>query len=307
MSFGRKILLWAATAAAARVPVAIAQVAREQPPPVAAASSPHSGQGAATFGVATVKSSGPGGESSQVPACGGYRLLINPGRFTATNASLYKLVTWAYGIRYDCHIVSAADLLSGGPKWILSDRFDIQATIPAGTAEYTPQQFLDGAAPELQAMLRSLLEERFKVALHRGTKEMGVYVLSLTSGGPKLAPPDGDKPRRLTMRLEPDENKDTIVHVLGNKASMADFTHLIEPVTGIPVLDRTGLTGEYSFDVKFAVLEPFSGSLVDIYGVGATGPSIFSVLQGQLGLKLARSRGSVDAWVVDHAEKPSDN
>jgi uncharacterized protein (TIGR03435 family) len=254
-----------------------------------------------------VKPSDPANGSTPVPACGGYRMQIDPGRFTATNISLYKLITWAYGIRYSCYIVSSADLLSGGPKWVLTDRFDVQATIPEGTPAYTPQQLQDSVAPELQAMLRSLVAERFKVELHRGMKEAGVYELTPAPGGPKLAAPDADKPRRLTMRLEPDENKDTIVHILANQASVEDFAHLIEPVTGTPVLDRTGLVGAYNFDVKFAVLEPFTGSMVSVYGVGATGPSIFTVLPRQLGFKMTRTRGSVDAWVIDRAEKPSQN
>ena len=60
--------------------------------------------------------------------------------------------------------------------------------------------------------------------------------------------------------IEPDENKEFIVHVRGDE-SIAHFTHVIEPVTHTPVLDHTGLTGEYSFDLKFAVIEPFSGPL----------------------------------------------
>jgi len=63
---------------------------------------------------------------------------------------------------------------------------------------------------------------------------------------------------------------------------MADFTHVIEPVTHTPVLDRTVLTGEYDLDLKFAVIEPFSGALASL--VGATSPTIFTVLQEQLGL-----------------------
>jgi uncharacterized protein (TIGR03435 family) len=88
------------------------------------------------------------------------------------------------------------------------------------------------------------------------------------------------------------------------KASLGDFTHVLEPVTHTPVLNRTAITGEYYWDLKFAVLEPFSGPLASL--VGATSPTIFTVLQ-QLGLRLERTTASVDAWVIDRAEKPSDN
>src|SRR5439155_21896369 len=84
----------------------------------------------------------------------------------------------AYGIRYSCFIVSDADLLSGGPKWVLTDRLDAQGVIPAGTPSYTLQQLQSGAAPELQSMLRNLLTDGFKLAIHRTTKDMRVYVLT---------------------------------------------------------------------------------------------------------------------------------
>lgn len=272
---------------------AVVQVAQAQGPP--------------KFDVTSVKPSDPATSpqvNDRVPSCGGYRMQIDRGRFMAANMTLYKLITWASGIRYSCYIVNDADLVSGGPKWISSDRFDIQATIPAGTPEYTPQQLQDGAAPELQAMLRSCLAGRFKLELHRGTKEARVYELALATGAPKLAAPDPDRPKRETMRLDPDENKENLVHLLGNRASMADFTHLLEPVAGIPVRDRTGLTGEYSFDIKFAVLDPSGGRVGNV--PWAASPSIFTVLQGQLGLRLT-PKDFIDTWVIDHAEKPSGN
>ena len=120
-------------------------------------------------------------------------------------------------------------------------------------------------------MLRTMLEDRFKVSVHRGMKEVPVYELTLSTGGPKLAPPRMEDPKRVYINLVPDENNEIVVNLVGNKASMDDFTHVIEPVTHTPVLNRTGLKDDYSFDVKFAVIEPFSGVLSNL--VGATGPS----------------------------------
>jgi uncharacterized protein (TIGR03435 family) len=259
----------------------------------------------ASFEAASVKPTRSGAPENATATCGGYGMQIDPGRFTATNVSLYKLITWAYGIRYSCGIVNSAGLLSGGPKWVMEDHFDIQAVIPKGTPAYTTQEFLDSAAPELQAMLRSLLEERFKLALHREAKQTQVYVLTAAPGGPQLRVSDPEKPKRLTFRLDRDENQETVVHVIANKASVAEFAHLIEQVTGVPVLDRAGDSADHSFDVKFAVLQPFTGELAKQYGAGATGPSIFSVLEKQLGLVMKNTRDAVDAWVIDRAEKPT--
>ncbi len=146
-----------------------------------------------------------------------------------------------------------------GPKWVLTDRFDIQATIPAGAPEHTPQQLQDAAAPELQTMLLSLVAERFKLVLHRGTKDMQVYELALARGGPRLARADADKSIRETFRLDPDENNETLVHIISNKASLTDLAHLLGNAT--PVIDQTALPGEFSFDIKFAVLDPSGGRI----------------------------------------------
>lgn len=268
-----------------------------------------------TFEVASVKPGTPGftggprvpdGDgTASFPACAGGLIQVDPQRFSATNTTLYTLITLAYGIRYSCFIVNDADLLSGGPKWVLADRFDVQGVIPAGSPSYTLPQLQSGSAPALQAMLRNLLTQRFKLAVHPTTKDMRAYVLTaLPVAEGKLPQSRPEGPKGMGLVIEPDENKEFIVHVRGNKASIADFTHVIEPVTHTPVLDHTGLTGEYSFDLKFAVIEPFSGPLAGL--VGATSPTIFTVLQQQ-GLRLERMVARVDAWVIDRAEKPSEN
>jgi len=268
-----------------------------------------------TFEVTSVKPGSPGftggprvpdGDgTASFPACAGGLVQVDPQRFSATNTTLYTLITLAYGIRYSCFIVNDSDLLSGGPKWILSDRFDVQGVIPAGSPAYSLQQLQSGGAPELQAMLRNLLTERFKLAVHRTTKDMRVYVLTALQGAEaKLPPARPEGVKGIGLGIEPDENREFIVHVRGNKASVGDFTHVLEPVTHTPVLDRTGTNGEYYFDLKFAVIEPFSGPLASL--VGATSPTIFTVLQQQ-GLRLERTTAPVDAWVIDRAEKPSQN
>jgi len=269
----------------------------------------------AAFEVASVKPGNPalavgprvlnGDGATAFPACTGGFMQVDPQRFSATSTTLYTLITLAYGIRYSCFIVSDASLLSGGPKWVLSERFDIEGVIPANSPTYTLQQLQAGAAPSLQAMLRNLLKERFKLELRHTTKDMRLYVLTAGAGPGKLSSARPEDAKRMGLTIEPDENKEFIVHVLANKSSVADFSHLIEPVTHTPVLDRTGFSGEFNIDVKFAVLEPFSGPLAGL--VGATSPTIFTELQQKLGLRLERTTAPVDAWVIDYAEKPSEN
>src|SRR4051812_41306368 len=170
----------------------------------------------ATFEVASVKPGTPGftggprvpdGDgTASFPACAGGLIQVDPQRFSATNTTLYTLITLAYGIRYSCFIVNDADLLSGGPKWILADRFDVQGVIPAGSPSYTLPQLQAGSASALQAMLRNLLTERFKLAVHPTTKDMRAYVLTALPGAEARLPqslPEG--PKGIGLGIEPDE------------------------------------------------------------------------------------------------------
>src|SRR3954469_13517639 len=140
------------------------------------------GESQATFEVASVKPTPPGSflaapqtpngdGAAAFPACASGMMQVDPHRFAAKNTTLYSLVTLAYGIRYSCFIVSDAELLSGGPRWVLSDRFDVEATMPAGSPEYPLQQLQSGKAPALQAMLRNMLLDRFKLDTHKTMKE----------------------------------------------------------------------------------------------------------------------------------------
>jgi uncharacterized protein (TIGR03435 family) len=268
-----------------------------------------------TFEVASVRRIPGALSSSPLPQCINGTLQIDPGQFRVTNTTLYTLITWAYGIRHSCFIATEFGLITGGPGWVLSDRFDLQARIPAGTPPSTREQFLEGRAPLLQTMLRNLLTERFKVRVLRRPKEMRVHVLTAAAGGLKLAASNEEEPERARLGLELDRNQELLVRINGNKASMEDFAHVIEGVTHTPVRDRTGFRGDFSFDAKFAGIDLVTQSaaerIAQIGGLGqytpATRPSIFTVLQEQFGLRLEATRDTVESWVIDHAEKVSEN
>jgi uncharacterized protein (TIGR03435 family) len=201
--------------------------------------------------------------------------------------------------------VDQGGFISGGPLWVRTDRFDIQATIPASAPEYTPQQLRDAAAPELQAMIRSLLAERFKLLLHREGKDMEFYELAVAPGGPKLGVAEADKPKKDTVTVDTDENKENLLHEVANKESLTDLAHSLETLTDTPVIDRTAFMGEFSFDIKFAVLDPNSERIGS--APWATGPSVFAVLQDQLGLRLRLARGPLGTLRIDAAAPPTGN
>jgi len=221
-------------------------------------------------------------------------------RFTAHAVTLYALVKWSYGITAgSCMFREECAFLTGGPSWVRSDQFDIQALMPDGSPIYNFAQMYNRRAPALQSMLQTLLADRFKLVLHREMKEMPVYALTIARGGPKLTPSRDDEKTVLNITGGLiGQSQDLMLH--GRKASMASFVRVLETLSFMdrPVLDRTGLTGEFNFEMKFAPINAFSNT---------ASPSIFTALQEQLGLKLEATKAPVEFLVIDSAEKPSEN
>ena len=201
---------------------------------------------------------------------------IDPRRFAVRGATLHVLIMSAYG--KDCLLVS------GGPDWAASDRYDIDALIPEGSGSYTVEQFRNGEAPKLQSMLRTLLADRFKLSLRRELNDTQVYNLVVVEEG-KMKPATGPAP----------DPRGTPVLRLTTMALGKMLTRLVDRL----VIDRTELTG--SFDVLLESVSPAPGSLP------ADGSSRFTALQQQLGLKLEAAREPVEALVVERAERPSEN
>ena len=206
------------------------------------------------------------------------------GKFMAENASLGRLIEFAYNVR-DYQI-------SGGPKWQDSDGFDIVAKAESNN----PRD------EEFRTMVRKLLEERFKLALHRETKELLEYSLVINKGGPKLHLTDKD-----VTRISGGGKGRTIFQ----KASMGTLAWNLSQRLGRTVVDRTGIQGAFDFALEWVPGEGEPRKKVDGVEVplpaDTSGPSIFSALQEQLGLKLESRKGPVEILVVDRAEKPSGN
>jgi uncharacterized protein (TIGR03435 family) len=249
--------------------------------------------------VASVPTGGPRGTTGVVIGAGIPQL--DNHRFWTTHATLYAMVKWAYGLMNGPCAFSECDFLTGGPAWIRSDQFDVQAVMPDNSPLYTVPQFHNNQAPELHAMLQSLLADRFKLTVHRKMKVMPVYVLTVAKDGPKLVPAKAEDSKRIAMTGNP-AIAASDREIIGRKASIADLVNLLQlpGLTDRPVLDRTRLSGEFNFNAKFAP--------VDNNALGNTSsPSIFTALQEQLGLKLEATRAPIEILVIDHAEKPTAN
>ena len=225
----------------------------------------------------------------------------DPGRISYTNIMLRRILLSAYEVK---------NYQLSGPDWLETLRFDITAKIPEGT---TKDQF--------QLMLRDLLETRFKMTIHRETKELPVYALVAAKNGPKIkatAPDDASGTASELAISQPGEGKDGFpalslrapalvietkngrARVTAKEIPMTKFADLLSGQFGRPVVDMTALNGDCSFVVYFT---PEGSNSSD-----ASEPSIFGALQERLGLRLEARKGPVELIVIDHAEKvPTEN
>jgi uncharacterized protein (TIGR03435 family) len=209
-------------------------------------------------------------------------------RLTATNVTVLNLLLYAFSDLLSFQIV-------GAPGWITVDRFDINAN--AGSEILNGQQKL---------MLRSLLAERFQFAAHRESRVLPVYSLGLgrTDGtmGPALRRSDIDcskvpipaasRPGDLPCSLF-----GSVRRVRGRSISMDLFVRLLSRLFERAVVNRTGLAGAFNVDLDWSAEQ----------GADTRGPSIFTAVKEQLGLKLEAIRAPIDVLVVDYVEHPTEN
>jgi len=219
---------------------------------------------------------------------GGFNM--SPGRLNGRNVSLSELVSFAYGLH--------AYQLSGDSGWMDNDHYEVVATFPAATTD-----------ARRAVMLQTMLAERFALTIHRESKEVAGYALMAGRNGAKLQAPESAQHGMLLSR-SPTSGQRTL-H--GTSATMADMAGILADVLGKPVEDATGIAGSFDFAMEWTpdpvsevALRKGSGPQEPPPGE-QTGPSIFTALQEQLGLKLETKKLPVEAIAIDHAEKPSGN
>jgi bla regulator protein BlaR1 len=251
-----------------------------------------------------------GGGAAGPTACGGI-IQMNPGRFIATNVSLYRLVAFAYGRH--CRLSTEQKLMTGGPDWTESVAYDIQATLPEGSPTYTMQQLQDGEAPVLQMMIRNMLVDRFKLSLHRNTKEVPVYNLVLVKMGRiKLSedqtplPPPSPTPAPFDPAASPRGTFGIGVNPPAGKVSISataipisSLINFIQGGVGRMVVDKTEPKGLYDIPRVELDVGPF-----DITPGAVT---VWPEIMSQLGLRMDPTSGPAEVLVIDRVEKPSEN
>ena len=238
-----------------------------------------------TFEVSTVKVSRSGGSGS-------YSNFRN-GVFTATDVSLKNVMEyWAFGIQ-EARIV-------GGPKWLASERFDIEAKLNAQAAGRLEKLDREQRGVETHALFQQLLADRFKLAFHWETQEMPVYALVVAKKGSLLkeAKPNGDTGTSLSV------GKLTAEGVTMDGLART-LTQELSQELGRVVVNRTGIQGRYDLTLRWTPQndEPKT----DDGAEGDAASSIFTAIQEQLGLKLESARGLVQVLAIDHLEMPAEN
>jgi len=216
---------------------------------------------------------------------GGMTMTSDLGRLTLRSVTLKFCIEVAYHARdYQ---------LSGGPGWFGSESYDIDAKA-AGPAKDS----------ELYLMLQALLAERFKLSLHRETKEAPTYALVVGKNGIRVHEVEiGDGAE---LRVSRDR-------LTGRKVPMSRFAEALSNLLGRPVQDMTGLSGVFDFSLTWTPDESLPTQKPGVQGdvapaaENASNPSIFGAVQEQLGLKLEARKGSVEILVIDHAERPTQN
>jgi uncharacterized protein (TIGR03435 family) len=235
------------------------------------------------FEVATIKPVDSG------PKSGRFITMQGTNRFVEKDYTLKLLIAAAYDLN--------PRTISGGPAWVESDHYDILAVTPG---EVRPNH------DEQMSMLRSLLTERFKLTFHREQKVFSIYVLEVGKNGPKLklSTAGADDPAVVGPGVVYPQR----IVLPGRNATMGNFVSLLQrAILDRPVVDKTGLTGKYDFDLEWAPDETQFGGDVPPAGAAATSPPLFEAVQQELGLKLEATRGPVDALVVDAVERPAAN
>ena len=245
----------------------------------------------------------------------------SPDGLTASNVTLQILIVIAYGVQNN-QVIGAGDFLS-------SEHYDIDAKMSEATADALKKMTAEERTAARQKMMQALLADRFKLAIHRETKELPVYSLVVAKNGPKMKEiaaagadpyaPGAAGPGRGASGapgISVSGGRGGTMSMTGKSMPISALIHSISTSLDRPVIDKTGLTGYYDFSLEWMREDAAqSAGASGAAGGGqptsgppeAEGQSIFSAVQEQLGLKLEAGKGPVEVIVVDKSEKPTGN
>jgi uncharacterized protein (TIGR03435 family) len=208
---------------------------------------------------------------------GSFTIDFRPGgRFFARNFTVQNLLRMSYAVQ-DYQI-------SGGPGWINSAGFDIEASPDAAAGEPPHEQVLQ--------MIQALLADRFQLSVHRETRQLPIYALVVGKTGPKLQAADSSAEASRTLKMG---------QLITPKMDMTTLANLLTYDLKRPVRDQTGLKGDFAFTLEWTL------GLGESEAGPSSRPSLFTAVQEQLGLKLESTKGPIEVMVIDRVEKPTEN
>jgi uncharacterized protein (TIGR03435 family) len=257
------------------------------------------------FAVASIHPDSPDNEFASE-----LRTELAGGRLHVGQMLLRSFIEDAYGIR--------PFQISGGPRWINSQGYTIEATAEGSVSKQ-----------EMSLMMRTLLEDRFRLKVHRETRDLPVYNLRTLKGGHKLSPAndggcvsldptaplpqsESGQPPAVPCGRALQITTPAGARMRGKTVVMPELIRVLTTVLGRPVIDKTGFTRAFDFDLEFALDDVLAGLHPTLdYPLPATDPgkaaSILTAIQQQLGLKLEAAKGPVEILVIDYVERPGGN
>jgi uncharacterized protein (TIGR03435 family) len=248
------------------------------------------------YEIASIKQSAPldGGDTS------GFGMQYTPDGFTASHFPLKALIISAFGV--------GLDRISGMPNWSDFEMYDIEAKMESSTADKLKKLSPDELRVVRQQMLQALLVNRFKLTFHRESKELPVFFLVVGKNGPKVRESkpsesstseikgrDGQPLSKGANQMRMELGAGGTIQLTAPGTPIKALLGALSGQLGRPVIDRTGLTGNYDISLEWAPEQD------------SNGPSLQTAVQDQLGLKLESGKGPIEIIVIDHLERPSKN
>jgi uncharacterized protein (TIGR03435 family) len=223
--------------------------------------------------VASVKPSDPNEENQTIRMLGRHMVI--------QRQTVETMLSAAYGLQ--------KNQIADAPEWVRKESFDVD-----GVADVEGQP----STQQFQSLIRKLLVERFGLKTHLEQREMAVFALRVAKDGPKLKSASNPGPLVNQQRVEGGIGYRTLQFT---STSMQDLTLMMLQYVDRPVVDQTGLTGQYDFELKYTYDETRAPT------DGSAPPSLFTAIQEQIALKLEPVKAPAEVLLIDHVDRPSAN
>jgi uncharacterized protein (TIGR03435 family) len=224
--------------------------------------------------------------------------ILPGGEYIDSRTNLMVMICFAYNCK------NPDRQMIGLPNWAKNQSYAIAAKPPDGFRVPPPDQYRD----QVRLMMRAMLADRFHLRLHTENRPESIYKLEVAKGGMKLKEVEPPVPPTPTGNVSTATRNDGSIRMIANKSTMERLIVSLTGLTGKPVVDETGLTGYYDFDVTWKGPELQDGQAPETrFGSPEVVGVLISNLQSEFGLRLASATGPVEYWVVDHVDPPTEN